>query len=712
MQFRFSLLLLLSASALVPTVAAQSLSTPSGKSIRTAALTKLIEQRMAGLNMAGLSLAVIRDGKVAYRRHFGFANAERENAIDDETLFEGASMTKPVFAYLALRLVDRGLLDLDAPLHKYLPYPDIANDERYKQITARHVLTHQTGFPNWRYGRPLFIQFDPGSGFCYSGEGFVYLGKVLESLTRMPLHDLAKKEVFDPIGMERTTLVWSPKIDEQKASGHYRGDIVSQDYYRPRVANPAASLLSNTEDFGRFMLHVTQRNGLKPATYEEMFRAQAKPKKGSTHQNARGTISWGLGWVIEKTPWGDKCQHGGNNGDFESYFEISRDRKDGYVYFSNSDQGDELNAVLKPFLTSGKRGEAKTKRLDSSNALPFTAAHWNITGRNENAVFKGGQGLYLTGNNRLDLKSRRYKNFIAEFDVAFDPGNCSAGLLFRMQDKDNYENFYLRAHESGNEAAMQYTPVFNGTSAWQLCRGVNYRRSAVFRKSNWMRVRVAVFGDWMEVFLDGSDDLALHVFDLKHAPAKGDVALWCDSPCYVSDFRIREVAEYKFFYNRQPKPTPEHGTVRTWLISSAFPDERFDIQKPGELSANLKWVPLTCEYDGLVNIARVAKRTEKANAALATFTIVADDACRRRLQFGYSDIAKVLLNGKVLYEGQNLFGSRDADYLGTIGYFDNVWLDLNKGKNEVLIEVIETFGGWGIMAKLDDMNGIELTIRG
>ena len=154
-----------------------------------------------------MSVAVIKDSKVVYHRGLGVTNMLTQQPVTDDTVFEAASMTKPVCAYIVLRLVDRGVLKLDTPLYTYLPYDDIAYDDRYKLITARMVLTHRSGFPNWRSGK-LDIKFTPGTEFSYSGEGFVYLGKVVERLTGKKLVQLCEEEVFKPLEIEHATLVW------------------------------------------------------------------------------------------------------------------------------------------------------------------------------------------------------------------------------------------------------------------------------------------------------------------------------------------------------------------------------------------------------------------------------------------------------------------------------------------------------------------------
>src|SRR5215475_4594580 len=134
---------------------------------------------MKAADVPGLSIALVRNGNVAWVRAFGVKDSKSKAPVTDETVFEAASLSKPVFAYAVLKLVDAGQIDLDKPLNQYLPGDyDVGQDPRLSQVTARRVLSHTTGFPNWRSGA-LKIHFTPGERFSYSGEGFVYLSKVI-----------------------------------------------------------------------------------------------------------------------------------------------------------------------------------------------------------------------------------------------------------------------------------------------------------------------------------------------------------------------------------------------------------------------------------------------------------------------------------------------------------------------------------------------------
>jgi CubicO group peptidase (beta-lactamase class C family) len=149
----------------------------------------------------------------------GLKNAQKQDLIDGETIFEAASLSKPVFTYGILKLVENGKLDLDKPLAEYLCYADIKNDERINAITARMVLTHTSGFPNWRpKNESLKIYFQPGERFSYSGEGFLYLQKVVEHISGLSLEEYTQKNVFIPLGMTHSSFIWSN--DSKKAAGH------------------------------------------------------------------------------------------------------------------------------------------------------------------------------------------------------------------------------------------------------------------------------------------------------------------------------------------------------------------------------------------------------------------------------------------------------------------------------------------------------------
>ncbi len=309
-------------------------------------LDRFIRAYLDYFKIPGISVAVIKDFEVVYHRGLGVKNMATREPVGDDTVFEAASMTKPVFAYTVLRLVDRGVLKLDTPLYAYLPYEDIAHDERYKLITARMVLTHRTGFPNWRTGK-LDIKFTPGTQVSYSGEGFVYLGKVVERLTGKKLVELCREEGFAPLGIENASLVWNENVARLTATGHGVNAPLAKG--KPDQPNVAASLHIDAGNYARFLISVLHGKGLSGPTLKEMLRAQVEvpDRKGS---------SWGLGIAIEETPLGTTYGHGGRNPGFTSQSVMLKDRGIGYVFLVNNDDASKMDNVLNAYLIAGQSG--------------------------------------------------------------------------------------------------------------------------------------------------------------------------------------------------------------------------------------------------------------------------------------------------------------------------------------------------------------------
>jgi CubicO group peptidase (beta-lactamase class C family) len=343
----FALLCLL----LVSTI---SLAQQSPASLRTefsgaelsARLEKAIPHLMQEGEVPGLSVAIIRDGKIIWNHAFGVKNASTREPVDDNTVFEAASLSKPVMAYAALKLVDAGKLDLDKPLAQYLEKPYLEGDDRLNLITARRVLTHTTGFPNWRQqGQPLKIVFPPGERFSYSGEGFVYLQKVIERLTGQAFDDFMRATVFDPLEMTSSSYVWLPKYETLKATGHDAGGTALT-RRKPTEANAAASLQTTSADYAKFMIAVMRGTGLKTATAQAMVSSQIQVDEACSNCVNRPpsgklspVLAWGFGVGLQQTKDGNSFWHWGDNGDVHCYMLGYPKQRLGIVVFTNSGSG-------------------------------------------------------------------------------------------------------------------------------------------------------------------------------------------------------------------------------------------------------------------------------------------------------------------------------------------------------------------------------------
>jgi CubicO group peptidase (beta-lactamase class C family) len=314
-----------------------------------AAITKLqsdIPDLMKQADVPGVSVAVIHGGKIFWQGNFGVKNLKSAQSVDDNTVFEAASLSKPVFAYAVLKLVEQAKIGLDVPLVTYLPKPYIDDgDRRLQKITARFVLSHRTGFPNWRgNGNPLTIHFTPGERFSYSGEGFVYLQRVVEQIEGKSLNDVANALVFTPLGMTSSSYVWRPDFDERTATGH-DSDGTPQDLWKPKEAGAASTLNTTAHDYALFVAAIVNGVGLKATTFREMETAQVAVDPECTNCTEKApkelskTIFWGLGWGIQKSGGETSLWHWGDNGSFKCFVVANPRRRSGLVMFTDSENG-------------------------------------------------------------------------------------------------------------------------------------------------------------------------------------------------------------------------------------------------------------------------------------------------------------------------------------------------------------------------------------
>ncbi|MHC5065797.1 MAG: hypothetical protein ACYTG5_17675 [Planctomycetota bacterium] len=344
-------------------------------------------------------------------------------------------------------------------------------------------------------------------------------------------------------------------------------------------------------------------------------------------------------------------------------------------------------------------------------SIPFASEHWNFqASQAEVQKHLGRDALRLQGG-MARLDETEFTNGVIEFKISFGPARGFSGVAWRIQSSGNYEDFYLRPHQSGNPDACQYTPVFNGLSGWQLYHGEGYSKALTHAFDRWMQVRLVVAGSRAEVFIDDMSKPALHFPELKREVAAGGIALVASSfsPAWFADFRYRKMNEPELLSTPIQARASSAGTIMSWSISPTVSEKTLsrvvdldDVSLP-----NGDWQDLACERTGLANLARVQGIGAGKDSAFARVLISAEIDLIKRLEFGYSDRARVYLNGQLLYSGSREYQSRDYRYLGSIGFFDALYLPLIEGENELLILVSEGFGGWGLQARFENPSGIE-----
>ncbi len=299
-------------------------------------LDAFIQKQMHKDKVPGLSIAIVNNSEIVYQRAFGVQDLSTKQKVEKSTLFEAASLSKPLFAYFVIKQVEMGLIDLDKPLYEYLPYNAIANDERYKLMTARMVLCHTGGFPNWRKDS-LILCFTPGEGFEYSGEAYEYLKKVLVKIrntTDVGLDSIFYNEIVIPIGAKHMYYTWNAYTSDNKAMGHRKGKITNKGpQHKIKIFSSSHSLHTESYDYAKFLIEVMNPKVINQNLVDEMLQKQVNlPSK-----NGFGS-GWSLGFEIDSTSHGIRYIHTGDNGDFKTYCHFYKDKKMGIVFMSNYDK--------------------------------------------------------------------------------------------------------------------------------------------------------------------------------------------------------------------------------------------------------------------------------------------------------------------------------------------------------------------------------------
>jgi CubicO group peptidase (beta-lactamase class C family) len=311
-----------------------------------AAIDMEVNRVMINTHAKGMALAVVDHGQVVYVQAYGIRNAKREPLTTDTVMY-GASLTKTVFAYTVMQLVDEGKLKLDTPLKddldhplptygpdpifpdKYGPYKDLAADPRWEKITPRMCLTHSTGFNNFWFLEPdqkLHIHFDPGTRYSYSGEGIILLQFVIEHGRKsqglgLDVGELTKAN-FERLGMRRTSLQWRPDFGANYADGwNDKGE--PQEHDQRSKVRAAGSMDTTISDLSKFVAALVRGDGLSAASRAKMVRPQLHittahqfPPFGpdAPANEQRRDLSAGLGVIVFDGPQGHGFYKGGHDG--------------------------------------------------------------------------------------------------------------------------------------------------------------------------------------------------------------------------------------------------------------------------------------------------------------------------------------------------------------------------------------------------------------
>lgn len=273
-------------------------------------------------------------------------------AVARPAVFQAASLSKVVFSYIVLKAVDNGEIDLDTPLCEYTDIDRFKDKESARKLTARMVLQHRTGLPNWSDGPSsqtwptsvIEFKFPPDSCYGYSGEGFAFLQRAIESIKGKGIEEIAEEEVFGPLGMTNSSYVWRDEYDSLAVDG-YNGDNENRGKGDMPRANVAYTLRTNAADYTKFLQAIMKGEGLKPETAALFFTPDTHKaiRYADNHRACDSTIYWGMGIGVEKNPsHGDILWHWGDNGNYKALFIILPKDTTTLVYFTNSNHGHDI----------------------------------------------------------------------------------------------------------------------------------------------------------------------------------------------------------------------------------------------------------------------------------------------------------------------------------------------------------------------------------
>lgn len=275
----------------------------------------------------GFSVALIERGRNSAVHCFGSTQSVGGMPVTEANIFQAASLSKQALLYAVLQTIAAGKLDLDRPLTRYMETPLSEPEADLEHITARHVLTHTTGWPNWPDKDTPLKPVRPLGQWGYSGMGFVYLQQALESIWREPALQLTRRLVLDPLGMGTSSFIWQDVYEKTAVLGHdHSGDPLEAQH--PDAVNGASSLLTTAREFALLL-----EAYLTPAMQEQ------HPGVYTSQVAIDIRLGWSLGWGTA----GEVLWQWGHNDGFKAFAALAPKRELGVVTLTNGACGQRIN---------------------------------------------------------------------------------------------------------------------------------------------------------------------------------------------------------------------------------------------------------------------------------------------------------------------------------------------------------------------------------
>ena len=370
------------------------------------------------------------------------------------------------------------------------------------------------------------------------------------------------------------------------------------------------------------------------------------------------------------------------------------------------------------------------------HSLGLADGGWELKGPSVKLEKLDGRDVLSVENGLAYRREVRLQDGTIDLDVQVTRRRSFVYLMFRMADDREFEEIYLRPHKSSLPDAIQYAPVYQGSSAWQLYHGPGATAAVGFEPGAWTRVRLVLQGEKAALFVGDLETPALVIPRLARSAAAGYLALRGFAPPGSGPGPVARFANVRITPGASPldfsrpaaapdlaAPAPtvgglaHPGSVRAWGVSRAFAVPK-DVALPALPAADLlgEFQSVEALPSGLVELHRYVKLPSAESrdvAAVARVRVKAATAGTRRFDLGFSDTATVFLNGRPLFRGDDHYSFDNPRQEGLIHYDQaTVFLPLQQGDNELAVLVSDGFGGWGLMGRFPDATGLEVTAPG
>jgi len=356
----------LALGALLATAPASPIPRPDGSKISPASIDSTVNQLMQAAHVTGAGVAIFHNRRIAYLKTYGLRDTEHNLPLTPDSVMTAASLSKAAFSVLVMNLVRDKILNLNKPISQYLPkplpeypqYADLSGDPRWQKLTLRILLSHTSGFPNWRAfedDHKLHIHFEPGSRYAYSGEGIALAQFVVETVTGKSLTDLMQDRIFTPLHMTRTSMIWQPQFESDFANGYdeYGRSLGPEKRSKP---NAAGSMQTTLHDYATFLSDVMRSKPLGIPATGQLFNRQIAihsahqfPSLNEETSPADDSIglSYGLGWGLYFSPYGKAFFKEGHDEGWRHLALCFRQNGDGILILTNSSNGE---GIFKPLI--------------------------------------------------------------------------------------------------------------------------------------------------------------------------------------------------------------------------------------------------------------------------------------------------------------------------------------------------------------------------